>query len=311
MTTNTLEPPEPREAAASGENAVAPMAPEEMVDVKDMALQVDEAMVKRLIAEAKADYAVNLMSPFHANQHANEVIRHRRRLLKVLGSASRAKSNGKNVFTVALCFGLVFAGLWYNEQMPVLADFIFAAIFATAIGALLYYFGAYGEAFAKAYALERRDFTDPGYVTGLCRTYLPRLTMYERPEVWRGNNGHNGIRSKDSFIVVACGLDTIRWTYDENNPDWDADQWCEVTPGKRIQDFRTPADYYDLPADTFMTDAISMKHRRAWARDLQQSGQAYAAWAKGGMSIMDGKWVWLAGGALMAVGLFLVIMAMG
>ena len=65
------------------------------------------------------------------------------------------------------------------------------------------------QVFAKLYALERRDFTDPGYVTGWVRVWVARLAFYFRPDVWRGNDGHNGIGNPDSVIVVACGLDEI------------------------------------------------------------------------------------------------------
>ena len=293
-----------------------PLSPEEMIDVRQQALEVDEAMVQRLVAEARADYGVNLLEPFQANQHPYEVMRHKRRLIRVLGATARAKSGLKNIFTVGLPAVLIFGALWYNDTMPPLADLFFAVIFGALIGVLAYYFNAFPEAFAKAYAVERRDFTDPGYVTGLCRTYLPRLTMYNRPEVWRGNNGHNGIAHKDSFIVVATGLDTVHWTYDEANPPalddplWDADEWCTVERGALIKDFRTPLDYYDLPQDTHMTDTISMKHRRAWCRELQRLGEAFEAWEKGALGLLDGKWVWLAGGGLFVAGLILIIFAM-
>ena len=288
-----------------------PMSPEEMVDLRNQQLRVDEEMVDTLIAEAKADYSVNLLEPFQGMQHPVEVARHRRRLIKVLGATAQFRSNGKMTLLALGATAGVFACLHFNDEMGIVLDLIFAVLFGTALSVLIYFHTGYTEAFRRLYAVERRDFTDPGHATGVVRIYVPALTFYKRPDVWRGDDGHNGIRSNKSFIVVSCGQDTIKWNYNENDPDWDADVWCTVTPGAKVTDFRTPADYYDLPPDTYTADIISMKHRRAWLRDLMVSGTAYGAWEKGSLGILDGKWGWLGGGALLVVALFLMIFAMG
>ena len=310
----TAAGPEVTEVAAVSSRPArreGPMTPEEMIDVRQRELRVDEAMVQRLIAEAKADYAHNLLEPLHAYQNPSDVIRHKRRLIKVLGSTAKLKSNGKAFLVTLLSTGFVFAALAYNQEMPLPADFVFALLFGGLIAVGVYVYGAFQEAFARVYGVERRDFTDPGYVTGLVATFLPRLGFYDRPEVWRGNDGRNGIRNQKSFVVLACGVDTVAWNYDEAAPDWDAEVWCAVAPGARITDLRVPTDYYDLPADTFTTDGIAMKHRRAWCRDLQRSGMAFGAWEKGVLSLLDGKWGYLVAGAIFTVALFLIILANG
>ena len=84
-----------------------------------------------------------------------------------------------------------------------------------------------------------------------------------------------------------------------------------MTPGPRIQDFRTPADYYDLPADPFATDAISMKRRRVWCRDLLSNGQLHGAWERGVMSFMDGRWPWIMAAGMALIGFIALMFALG
>lgn len=60
MATATTENPEVQEEANRPTRRNGPMSPEEMVDVRNRELLVDEAMVVRLVDEARADYGVNL-----------------------------------------------------------------------------------------------------------------------------------------------------------------------------------------------------------------------------------------------------------
>ena len=146
---------------------------------------------------------------------------------------------------------------------------------------------------------------------------MPTLSFYFRPDVWRGNDGHTGVNNPDSFIVVACGLDEIRWDYDQechanlDHGDWDKEVWCDVTPGPRIEDMRVPPDYYDLPADRYTTDAISMKRRRISCRDLLTNGGLAAQRAKGAVAFMNGRWPWLLAAGMGVIGFIALMMALG
>ncbi len=292
-----------------------PMSPEEMVDVRSRELLVDEAMVRRLVDEAKADYGVNLLEPHQLYvggwDGINAFVRHRRRFLQVMGAGAKFRTNGK--FTVLTLFlaGGIFAGLYMEATHPWGFDLIIALAFGIICGVALRFFGGYGAVFAKLYALERRDFTDPSYVTGWVRVWVARLAFYFRPNVWRGNDGHNGIANPDSVIVVACGLDAIKWTYDEDDPDWDEEVWCEVTSGRPLTDFRSPADYYDLPADTYTVDGVGMKHRRSWCRDLLKSGGAHDVWEKGSLALMQGRWPWIVISGTYGIGALCLMFALG
>lgn len=310
------ETPEIKPAKRKG-----PMSPEEMVDVRNRELRMDEAMVVRLVEEAKADYGVNLLEPHQLYvggfDRVRAFLRHRRRFLQVMGAGAKFKTNGMFIL-LSLGLGiLIFIGLYFEQTHPVWFDVFIALAFFGLAAFGVFCFGGYAQVFAKLYALERRDFTDPGYVTGWVRIWVARLAFYFRPDVWRGNDGHNGIGNPDSVIVVSCGHDRITWLYDENEPPglddewWDKDVWCEVVPGRPLTDFRTPADYYELPADRYMVDGTGMQHRRSWCRDLLKSGSAYAAWEKGALALMDGRWPWIIVAGMFVIGTIAFFMAMG
>ncbi len=308
-------------ATQTKERRKGPMSPEEMVDVNSRELLVDEAMVQRLVDEAQADYGANLMEPHQLYiggwDRLTAFVRHRRRFLQVMGAGAKFKTHGKFTLLTLLLAGGIFGALYAEPTHPLGFDLIIALAFGVVCGVSLRFLGGYSAVFAKLYALERRDFTDPGYVTGWVRVWVARLAFYFRPDVWRGNDGHNGIGNPDSGIVVACGLDTITWNYDEDNPPalddalWDEDVWCTVEPGRPLTTFRTPADYYDLPADKYTVDGTSMKHRRSWCRDLLKSGTAHAAWEKGTLGLMQGRWPWLIIAGMYAIGAFALMFALG
>ena len=326
MATETTERPDIIPEISEEQEALpvrrkGPMSPEEMIDVRNQELRMDEAMVVRLVEEAKADYGVNLLEPHQLYvggfERVRAFLRHRRRFLQVMGAGAKFKTNGMFIL-MSLGLGiLIFTGLYFEDTHPWGFDAVVSlAFFALASGGI-YAFGGYQQVYAKLYALERRDFTDPGYVTGWVRIWVARLAFYFRPDVWRGNDGHNGIGNPDSVIVVACGQDRITWLYDEANPPalddplWDAEVWCEVEPGRPLTDFRTPADYYDLPADTYMMDGTGSQHWRSWCRDLLKSGAAYAAWEKGTLAVMDGRWPWIVIVGMFAIGVIAFFMAVG
>ena len=309
MATEIAGRPEPREAATQPVRRRGPMSPEEMIDLRNQELRVDEAMVRQLVEEAKADFSENLLEPVQAATSPWGVIRHRRRLLRVMGGTARLKTNGAAFLISVGLFAFFVSVMVYNPVYPWYFDVFAALLLTVALTLFTYVHGGYRQAFSRVYALERRDFTDPGYVTGWVRAYLPSLGFYYRPDVWRGNDGRNGAANPDSTVVLACGVDAVAWTYDEADPDWDSEVWCQVTPGSRIQDFRTPLDYFDLPADHFTTEPTSIKHRRAWCRDLLRSGQDHAAWKKGALGLMDGRWPWLAVAGFMIIGVFGMFMS--
>ena len=304
MATPTTTIPRPN----SGGRRTGPMNPEEMLDLRNQELKVDEELVNQLVEEAKADYSENLLEPIWALTHPKAVKRHRARFGRVMGTMARWKSGGKDLLLLGGVFGGVFGALHFNQEFGLGMDLFFTIAFTALLRLFVVSWAGYQEVFRKVYAVERRDFTDPGYVTGVVRTFLPSLCYYNRPEVWRGDDGNNGIRNPKSFVVLACGQDEITW---HENFDPDSDVWCGVKPGPMIVNFRSPVDYYDLPPDTFTTDGISMAHRRAWCRDLQRKGEAFADWEKEAAGALDGKWGWIAGGAMLIAGVFIIVIAYG
>ena len=304
-------------ATQTAQKRRGPMSPEEMIDLRNKELQVDEEMVRRLVEEAKADFSENLLEPFQSATSPLAVVRHRRRMLGVLGTTAKLKTNGMASLISLGLYAFFTAVMIYNETYPWYFDAFAGLLLAGLITLYVYVHGGYKQAFSRVYTLERSDFTDPGYVTGWVRVFLPSLGFYYRHDVWRGNDGRNGAANPDSTVVLSCGEDQVEWTYDHDraldldDPIWNQDEWCVATPGPRIQDFRTPLDYFDLPADRFTCNPTPIKHRRTWCRDLLQSGQDHAVWKKGAMGIMDGRWPWLAVAGFMIIGLFGMFMAAG
>ena len=304
------------EATAAPVRRKGPMSPEEMVDVRNQQLQVDEEVVERLVEEAKADYRANLLEPMWSLTNPMDVRRHRRRYIRVMGEIARFKSGiMTGVFSLGVPVG-IFGLLFWNEDMGLFWDIFFAVGFGVMLSVVVGVWRGYREAFRKVYVVERADFTDPGYVTGLVRIWLPALGFYKRPDVWRGDNGRNGIANGNAFVVLSAGQDIIHWhdMPERDTPEWEEflqrDIWCDVEPGPKVTDFRTPTDYFDLPPDVRTCDGISVKHRRAWCRDLQRSGQDFDAWRKGAMGLLEGRLPWFYAAGCGVIGTFILMLGM-
>ena len=293
-----------------------PLSPEEMIDLRNEELRMDEEMVDRLIEEAKADYGANLLEPMWALTNPPAVRRHRRRYIRVMGELARFKS-GIVSGLASLGLPLLIGGfLWWNEEFGWVWDIIFTLGFGFMLSYAMGIWRGYREAFRKVYVVERADFTDLGYVTALVRVWLPALGFYKRPEVWRGDNGRNGIGNSNAFVVLSAGQDVVHWhdMPDRGTAEWetfmDKDVWCDVVPGPKIAEFRTPMDYFPLEGDVRTCDGISVKHRRAWCRDLQRSGQDFDAWRKGPLGFLEGNWAWFYTAGCAVVGVFILMLAM-
>ena len=267
-------------------------------------------MWKNWWADAKGDSDENLLEPMWALMHMGTAQRQYKRFLTVMGGLARAKGFLKSSGVVILVWGLIFGALFANEEMNPLIDVIFATFFGGMIGVLMRAYVAYQSAFVKCYVMERADFTDPGQVTGICTIYQPRLAYYFRPDVWRGNGGHNGISDNAAYIVVKTGYDIINWLPEEEQLE-DADEWCTIERTKCIPDFRVPSDYHELPADTYTVRGDSMKMRRAWCRQLQRNGALHGKYERGGLAWLDGKWGWIYAGVCGICAFFIITISMG
>ena len=168
-------------ATAKPTRRKGPLSPDELIDVRRQELRIDEELVSRLVDEAKADFSENLLEPIQATTSPGAVMRHRIRFLRVMGATAQLKTNGV-LFLIAVGLLSVFTTIMiYNPQYPWYVDIPVALLLAGLTTAAVYVPGGYRQAFSRVYALERRDFTDPGYVTGWVRVYLPSLGFYYRP----------------------------------------------------------------------------------------------------------------------------------
>ena len=302
--------------AVKAKRRKGPLSPEEMIDVRNQELRVDEELVERLVEEAKADYAANLLEPMWALTNPPAVRRHRRRYIRVMGELARFKSGILGgLMSLGVPLG-IFGFLWWNDEFGWFWDIFFSLGFGFMLSIVVGVWRGYREAFRKVYVVERADFTDVGYVTALVRVWLPALGFYKRPEVWRGDNGRNGIGNPNAFVALSAGQDVIIWHEmpEMDTPEWeeflDKDVLCDVEPGPRVTEFRTPLDYFDLAPDVRTCDGISVKHRRAWCRDLQRSGQDFEAWRKGALGFLEGNWPWFYAAGCAVVGVFILMLAM-
>ena len=297
--------------------------PDFALDINDpnLPFDVDEEMVRSLVLDAQRDCHESLFERYQAYIHQAAVARHYKRFMRVMGLLARGKGFLKLIgYTLGVGIA-IFAALWFNPQMNIMADAIFALAFTGFLWFLVNPHLQYQAAFVKLYNVERADFTDPGQVTGLCVANVPRLGFYYRPEVWRGNDGKNGLGDADAFLVVQTGYDKVDWhkgieqeiasitsIADLESIPWTEEVWCDVERSKLVPEFRTAADYYGLPADTFTVNGDSMKMRRAWCRQLQRNGEMYAKFEKGGWSWLEGNWGWFyCFGALALTAFFVVI----
>ena len=287
-------------------------SPQFRVDVeqKGADFTVDEAMVVQMVQDAMEDHDDNLLEPLWAFVNIRPTLRHHKRFIRVMGSIAKWKSMAKTIGVVAGVFGGILVALLNNNEMNWIMDALFAAGFAGFLAYVSRSYLGYKEAFVKVYTVERADFTDPGQVTGVSTVHLPRLAYYGRPDVWRGNDGKNGIRDSDAIVVLQTGYDVVTWLPPSSQTE-DKEVWCHVETSKRLSDFRIPPDYYDLPADTYTVNGDSMKMRRAICRQLQRNGEMYAKSLKGGLSWLDGKWGWICAGVLALSSVLIVMFTMG
>ena len=235
------------------------------------------------IQEAKDD-TVNLLQPRWAYLRPADVMRHRKLFVDLVGGLSGAVLPLKTV-PLALLLGVVpMVLLLYQPETPWLLDLLFGAVVIGSIFWERFIFGAYREAFLKAYVIERNDFTAPADATGFAAVWLPRAAFLDRPGVWRGNDGQNGFRDQDSYLCLT------------------------LPEGRHVQDLLTARDYYDLPRDEYRLIDTAARVRRTWCRELQENGFAAAELNQPDPSPMSEMWPWLATLGMLVVGFLLIVM---
>lgn len=239
---------------------------------------LSEAAVQNYIDAAKADNFANTTTLVSAMLNLPTLNRQAARYNAVAGFVQRVKVGFTEIgLSIGVAVLLIVMGWWssgwpwWGYTPPSLA-----------LGALCYLTlqqrDKYYRVYARALVLERSSFTRPEQPTGVMRVFIPRLCGYNRPEVWRGPNAHNGVFDKPAFMVFQSGFPTPVWL---NNkvPNLIDDEGAEVEDGtigvvwaKRNDEFRNPQEVYDLPADPYTARTEVMKARRGWHRRLQMAG---------------------------------------
>ena len=111
---------------------------------------------------------------------------------------------------------------------------IFFGSFALGLGIswVMWSMWAYAQCYIRAYIAENLDYANPGDCVNISRVYLPRVAFLNRPDVFRGNDGANGVLHKNAIIRLQSNF------------------------GQSITEITDISVYYDLPADEYgMRDA--------------------------------------------------------
>lgn len=147
------------------------------------------------------------------------------------------------------------------------------------------------EGTAKAYILERADYTNPDLVTGVTETILPRAPYATRPDVWWSEvNNKDGIDDKEAAIVLMTGFpeiditpewkaiigqadDPVKLALDLNEADSREVITMKLPP--LLQDCRSSQDYMDLPSNQETTDLSTLIEKYNWIKDALRAGVNY------------------------------------
>ena len=279
-----------------------------------------EDQVNELVREAKEDVEECLISPIWAYINyqpwpmaPGALRRQHARAMAVMGVATRGISFLKSTGLVVLIFGVLLAALLVSDEMSWVADLIFALLFAVMFKLLIGINNQFREAHARIDVYEHRDFTDPSQVTGKLSAWVPRLAYYGRPDVWKGDNGRNGIANPASRIVVQT-RDEVVWLQDEEKEDDEGNKitvkgGVQATRARKVTDFRVTQDYLDLPAQPFRVTGNASRARRALLRMIQRNGIAIEGFEKGNQSFIERNWEWFYCGACLVITLLLFIFA--
>ena len=186
------------------------------------ALQATEALsageVSEYIRAAKADCHDNLLTFIGALQHFRTFRRHVKRFYTVAGVRARASFGIKIILIPAGGIIPLLLLLLFEPTYPWPVDLSVCAVFLPLLIGLAWQDNTYSLVFLRTLVIERRHFTDPTQASGLLFANLPRLTVYDRPEILRGNNGQNGIFDRNAFAVLQTGKPVAVWLDVDGNP---------------------------------------------------------------------------------------------
>ena len=277
--------------------------------------ELTEERTQALIMDSRADWRDTMLSPFWGFYHGgnpfrskNALNRHYQRHMQVAGVVARVRGLGKRLLFIGGVAALAGLAGWYLSQHTF--PWVVWSVMGLAVF-LLWGFsgvpGKYHAAFALVYTLERADYTDLSQVTNYVQCYLPRLALYDKKDIWRGNDLQDSWTDRGAVAVLQTGVDEIVPNADYG--DWAAEIWCGYRPGKLVEDFRMQGEFYELQADTYMMTGVTAVMRRVFCRALWNSGKDFRELEKGDPAWYDGRIGLIVGGIAAGVGLVALALA--
>ena len=277
-----------------------------------------EEQVNALVHEAKEDVEECLISPIWAYINyqpwplkPGALRRQHARAMAVMGMATRGASFLKSTGLSVLVFGGLLAALLFNSQFGWLPDLVFAFLFAFLLSMLVRINNQYREAFARIVVHEHRDFTDPAQTTAKLSAWVPRLTYYDRPDVWKGQNDRNGVSNPASSIVVQT-RDSVVWAPDVEEKHEDGNLVIVrgetlVERARKVTEIRETKDLLNLPAEKFAVTGAAARARRFLLRLVQRNGLSIESFEKGEKGAIERnlEWIYCAGCLVLTFLLFL------
>ena len=150
---------------------------------------------------------------------------------------------------------------------------------------------AYAQCHIRTYVAENLDYANPGDCLNISRVYLQRLAFLNRPEVFRGNDGANGVLHKHAIIRLQSNF------------------------GQPITEITDVSTYYDLPADGYgmrdaeASDIYNLYHLAA------SGGKSCSTFNDPEQGKMNGffttNWPWFISGGMILLSFYLAFSSFG
>ena len=206
-------------------------------------LPKNQVWVDMQVRICKEDTNEAMLFPYQAYLHPIALHRQWKRFNYVLGLqyTSMPTMYAKALVIGAIvAIGLFVLFIFYGlEDVPrdqrflsIILIFIVCLLFGFGISWLIWSRWAYNQCYIRTYVAENLDYSNPGDCINISRLYLPRMVFLNRPDVFRGNDGANGVLDKNAIIRLQSNF------------------------GQTITEITNVETYYDLPGDEYgMRDA--------------------------------------------------------
>ena len=207
--------------------------------------------------------------------------------LKALGVGSIAFVG---LFVLFIMYGL--EGVPRDQRfLSLIAMFFLSLALGLGLSWVMWSMWAYAQCHIRTYIAENLDYSNPGDCLNISRVYLQRLAFLNRPDVFRGNDGANGVIHKNAIVRLQSNF------------------------GQLITEITDVSVYYDLPADEYgmkdaeASDIYNLYHLAA------SGGKACSTFNDPEQNKMNGffttNWPWFISGGMLLLSFYLAFSSFG